>query len=203
MEVNDPQAVYKKSKYTVEEYLAMERVSIEKHEYFQGEIFNMAGAGNRHNLIFSNVFGDLTYKLKGKSCRPFGSDMRIHIPNNTLFTYPDISIICGKISFLDLDKDTATLPIVLIEILSHSTKNYDRGEKFKLYRDIPTLREYILIDSENINVEVFRLNEQGHWELEEYRSIVDALKIPSVEVTIPLKEIYLDTELEALGKSPQ
>lgn len=163
----------------------------------------MAGAGNRHNLIFSNVFGDLTYKLKGKSCKSFGSDMRIHIPKNTLLTYPDTSIICSKISFLDLDKDTATLPIVLIEILSPSTKNYDRGEKFKLYRDIPTLREYILIDSENINVEVFRLNEQGHWELEEYRSIVDALTIPSVEVTVPLKEIYLDAELEELGKSPQ
>jgi Uma2 family endonuclease len=196
MEVNDPQAVYKKSKYTIEEYLAMERVSIEKHEYFRGEIFNMAGAGGRHNIISINIIGVLVNQLKGKTCQPFGSDMRINIPQNTLFTYPDISIVCGEIDFSDFDEETATRPIVLIEILSPSTKNYDRGEKFKLYRDIPTLKEYILVDSESILIEAFRLNKQGHWELEEYKSLDSTLSMPIIDVQVSLAEIYDRTKLQ-------
>ena len=107
-------------------------------------------------------------KLKGKRCKPYGSDQRIHIPSNTLFTYPDISIVCGEIITLNNDEYNVLNPTVIIEVLSKSTKNYDRGEKFKLYRDIPTLKEYILVDSESIHIEVFRLNENNHWELEEY-----------------------------------
>lgn len=90
----------------------------------------------------------MTQKLKGKSCQPFGSDQRIHIEKNTLFTYPDISVICGELKTLNNDEWNILNLTVLSEILSPSTKNYDRGEKFKLYRDIPTLKEYILIDSE-------------------------------------------------------
>lgn len=93
--------------------------------------------------------------------------MRVHIPQNTLFTYPDISIICGDFIESPNDKDTAVEPKVIIEILSPSTKDYDRGNKFKHYRDIPTLREYILIDSESINVEAFRINKNGNWDMEE------------------------------------
>jgi Uma2 family endonuclease len=193
MEINDPQIAYQKAKYSIEEYLAMEKESIEKHEYFQGEIFDRAGAGPRHNVIFSNLFGELAQRLKGKPCKPYGSDMRIHITKNSLFTYPDISIICGDIVPSPFDEDTATDPVVLIEI---PTKNYDRGDKFKLYRDIPTLKEYILVDSESINVEAFRLNKGGHWELEEYTSVCDTMSIPTVNVAVPLKEIYLNAKLD-------
>src|SRR5687767_754714 len=93
--VREPIVAYGKKNFTIEEYLQFERTSEQKHEYYKGEIFTMAGAGIRHNLIFSNLFGSLAYKLKSGHCRPFGSDMRIHIPENTLFTYPDISIFCG------------------------------------------------------------------------------------------------------------
>jgi Uma2 family endonuclease len=195
MDVNDPQIAYKKAKYSIEEYLAMEKESIEKHEYFQGEIFDRAGAGPRHNVIFKDLFIHLGNKLMGGPCQPYGSDMRIHITKNTLFTYPDISIICGDVVPSPFDEDTATDPVVLIEILSRSTKNYDRGDKFKLYRDIPTLKEYILVDSESINVEAFRLNKQEHWELEEYMSMSDILSIPTVNVAVPLEEIYLNAKL--------
>jgi Uma2 family endonuclease len=195
MEVREPLIVYNKKKLTAEEYLEYEKDADQKHEYFMGEIFAMAGAGARHNVIFSNVFGYLAYQLKGKPCRPYGSDMRIHIPQNTLFTYPDISIICGELVSSDKDEDTATLPAVLIEILSRSTKNYDRGVKFKLYRDIPNLKEYILIDSESIGIEVFRVNEHGHWELEEYKSIHETLRVHTVEASMPLMEIYEGTKL--------
>jgi len=196
MEFNDPLVSYKKAKFTAEEYLAMEKESEEKHEFFEGEVFARAGASARHNVIFSNTFIALGIKLKGNPCRPYGSDLRIHVAQNTLFTYPDISIICGEIVPSKLDEDTATEPSVLIEILSPSTKNYDRGGKFKLYRDIPTLKEYILIDSESIGIEVFRINNQGHWELEEYRSQENTLAIQTVNVLLPLADIYQDTKLE-------
>src|SRR5438105_4521532 len=143
MEIREPLTVYNKKKLTIEEYLQFEKDSVEKHEYFHGEIFAMAGAGILHNKIFSNLFIDLGIRLKGNRCQPYGSDLRIHIPDNTLFTYPDISIICGDIVTSEMDSDSAIKPTALFEILSPSTKSYDRGEKFKLYRDIPTLKEYI------------------------------------------------------------
>ena len=120
---------------------------------------------------------DIATALRGKPCQPYGSDMRINIPENTLFTYPDISIICGDIIPSEYDEDTATQPIVVIEILSKSTREYDRIGKFQLYRDIPVLREYILVDSESVNIEAFRINSNNHWELEEYKTISGELAL--------------------------
>ncbi|MEP7317689.1 MAG: Uma2 family endonuclease [Panacibacter sp.] len=163
MEVREPAVAYSKQKISIEDYLEMENASSEKHEYYKGEVFAMSGAKVPHNQISGNIYAVLHNKLKGKKCKPYNSDQRIHIQSNTLFTYPDISIICGEIITLNNDDYNVLNPTVIIEILSPSTKNYDRGEKFKLYRDIPTLKEYILTDSESIHIEVFRLNESNHW----------------------------------------
>jgi Uma2 family endonuclease len=204
MEVREPVAAYGKKKFTVEEYLQMEKAATERHEYYQGEIFQMlghgellamSGAANGHNMIFSNLFGEIINKLKGKACKPFGPDMRLNIPENTLFTYPDISIYCGEPESIPEDEDSFIHPTVLIEILSPSTREYDRGGKFKLYRDIPTLREYILVDTAAINVEAFRLNSSKHWELEEYTSLSQTLEIPAISISIPLALIYATTKL--------
>ena len=162
MDVKEPLPAYSKDRYTIEEYLEMENAAAEKHEYYKGEIFAMSGAKLTHNMIVTNIFGNLYSKLKGKPCRPFGSDMRIHIPANTLFTYPDISVMCGEIESRDNDDMNFLNPTVIIEVLSPSTKNYDRGEKFRLYRDIPSLKEYILVDSESISIEAFHINSSGH-----------------------------------------
>lgn len=195
IEVRDPIALYNKTKFSIEEYLLFEKQSLEKHEFFKGEIFAMSGVSNRHNVIFSNLFTGIGMQLKGKPCKPYGSDMRIYVAENTLFTYPDISIICNEIVPASMDEDTATLPTVLIEILSPSTRNYDRGDKFKLYRDIPTLKEFILVDSEAIAIEAFRLNQRGHWELEEYKSLSEIFTIPTLNVTLPVTDIYDGTKL--------
>jgi Uma2 family endonuclease len=197
-EVKEPAVAYGQQKYTIEEYLQMERASDVKHEYYQGEIFAMAGASNRHITISSSLMGELYARLKTSPCFPYGSDMRMHIPENTLFTYPDISIICGEIITFDKDKDTALQPTILIEILSKSTRNYDRGGKFKLYRDIPTLKEYMLVDSENIGVEIFRINEHNHWELEEYKSLKEIVTLPAINVSISMEDIYARTMLEEI-----
>ena len=190
MEVHEPAVAYGKQKISIEEYLEMENEAMEKHEYYQGEIFAMSGAKVPHNTVTKNLSGILFGKLKGKKCQPYGSDQRIHIPSNTLFTYPDISIICGEIITLNNDEYNVLNPSVIIEVLSKSTKNYDRGEKFKLYRDIPTLKEYVLVDSETIHIEVFRLNENNHWELEEYNSAENFLFIKVIDEKIDLSEIY-------------
>ena len=175
---------------SAEEYLAAERVALEKHEYYQGEIFAMSGALHGHNEIFSNLFVDIGAKLKGKNCKPYGSDLRIHIPKNTLFTYPDITIICGKMDLTDDHFDTATNPSVIIEILSKSTRNYDKGEKFTLYRDIQTLQEYILVDTEKLHVERHIRNADNTWQLTDFKSLEDSVTIPSIDVSVSLKDIY-------------
>jgi len=196
--VNEPSIAYEKRRYTVQEYLEMEKASQEKHEYFEGEIFplhrpdvtSMSGAGMNHNEIFTNLFLKIGDSLKGQPCRPFDSDMRMNIPQNTLFTYPDISIYCNEIKHMEEDEDTVLLPTVIIEILSPATEEYERCLKFKLYRDIPSLKEYIMIDSTEISVEAFHINENQNWELKEYKSIDESLQFFSLGLNVMLKDIY-------------
>ena len=138
----------------------------------------------------------LSNKLSGKNCKPYNSDQCIHIPSNTLFTYPDISIVCGEIIILNDDEYNVLNPAVIIEVLSKSTKNYDRGERFKLYRDIATLKEYILVDSESVHIEVFRLNDSNHWELEEYDDMADVVAIKAINEDISIVDIYESVKLE-------
>ncbi len=173
----------------------MDESAVEKSEYYQGEIFAMSGALLPHNVIAVNTLVSLHLKLKGKGCRPFNSDMRVHIEENTLFTYPDISIVCGKPQTLNNDNFNLLNPTVIVEVLSKSTKSYDRGDKFNLYRDIPTLKEYILIDSEAIGIESWGINRNGRWELKEYKSMEEILLINALNLSIPLAEIYEGTNL--------
>ena len=192
--VNEPALKY--NYISPEEYLEAERAALEKHEYYQGEIFAMSGASLKHNKIFSNLFRDIAFKIKGKGCRPYGSNLRIHIPKNTLFTYPDISIICGEPDLTDDKFDTATNPLVLIELLSKSTRNYDKGEKFTLYRDIDSLQEYILVDTEKVYVEKHIRNADNNWQLAEYKTLDSSFIITTFSLSFLLKDIYEDLSFE-------
>jgi Uma2 family endonuclease len=195
MDVKEPAFSYSNKKYTIEEYLEMEETSQERHEYYQGGIFAMSGPKVSHGIISGNTFLALGNKLKGKFCRPFNGEQRIHIEKNTLFTYPDIFDFCGEIETRNNDDWNILNPSIIVEILSPSTRDYDHGQKFKLYRDIPSLKEYILIDSESINVEIFFLNDKGYWELREYKLIEDSFILNSIQVKLELKEIYEGTKL--------
>ncbi|MES2776554.1 MAG: Uma2 family endonuclease [Bacteroidota bacterium] len=177
------------------EYLDAERLALDKHEYYKGEIFAMSGASIPHNIIASNCIVEIGQKLKGKKCRTFGSDLRIHIPKNSLYTYPDISIVCGDINTTDDKFDTATNPSVIIEILSASTRGYDKGGKFTLYREIDSLQEYILIDSEKIMVEKFIRNADNSWQLTEYKTIEQSFRIDTVDIELQLQTVYEDVPL--------
>lgn len=188
---------YPEKKYiSHQEYLQAERLALDKHEYYQGEIFAMNGASISHNIISMNTTIGLGNKLNGKNCQPFGSDLRIHIPESSLYTYPDLSIICGEIETTDDNFDTATNPSVIIEILSKSTRDYDKGGKFNLYRQIESLQEYILIDSENIFVEKFTKNIDNSWELTEYKDLEKSFKIETVQIEMMLLDIYKNVKLQ-------
>jgi Uma2 family endonuclease len=150
----------------------------------------MSGKSLAHNEIFANALGELVINLKGKPCRPYGSDFRVNIPKNTLYTYPDISVFCTDPETLDTENDTATNPTVIIEILSASTRNYDQGEKFNLYREIESLKEYILIDSQAVKVIKHSKNDDGSWLLVEYKSIEDCFFIQSIAVELSLVNLY-------------
>jgi len=173
-----------------EEYLEQEMAAVEKHEYYRGEVFGMSGASREHNEIYSNIFTDIGSKLKGKGCKPYGSDFRVHIPKNTLYTYPDIIIICGDPEIIDEKFGTITNPSVIFELLSHSIRNYDKGEKFTLYRDIGSLKEYIVVDTERIHVEKHKRRQDNSWLLTDYRSMEESFTIETVQVSLQLKDVY-------------
>lgn len=122
--------------------------------------------------------------------------MRIHIPENSLYTYPDISIICGKPETTDSFRDSIINPSVIIEILSKSTKDYDRGTKFTLYRSIKTLKEYILIDSTSVSVEIFTKQEDNSWNLTEFKQLSDSFMITTINLTLHLKDVYEDVSFD-------
>jgi len=176
--------------YTIEEYLAFERASQTKHELYKGEIFDMAGASLNHNKLQMNFTTAVGGFLKGTSSNVFGSDLRIHVPANGLFTYPDAIIICGDPQLMDEAFDTVLNPSVIVEILSPATQRYDRGEKFMLYRSIPSLQEYILIDSESINIEHYKRNDDNTWLLQEWKERTDTLTIASIGLSLPVEELY-------------
>lgn len=181
--------------YSEQEYLEIERYASYKSEYYNGEIFAMAGAGHNHNRIVENLTGECYIAFKGKECRTYSSDQRIHIPETGLYTYPDLLIVCDKNQYLDDKKDTILNPTVIIEVLSESTEAYDRGKKFHFYRSITSLQEYVLINSRSFAAEVFRKNEEGLWVLaSEAYSLNNPLEIASVELKLSMTDIYSQTE---------
>lgn len=179
-----------------EEYLESERAALDKHEYYRGKIFAMSEIPLRHNFIFTNVLGLLAPLLKSRACFPYGSDFRLHIPKNTLYTYPDITIVCGELKMKDDgEKDNLLNPSVIIEILSKSTRKYDRGLKFTLYKDIDSFSEYILIDSMAVSVEQFIRNDDNSWHLSEYKLAGEQFTIKKVNITLPISDVYERTGL--------
>lgn len=190
-------AVARKKVYTPEEYLRMEERSEIRHEFVNGEIYDMSGSTARHN----DICGNLTFALqsairKGKlGCRVYANDMRLHILKANMYTYPDIMLICGKLEFDHGRQDVVLNPIVIIEVLSESTSNYDHTRKFAMYRQIPSLSEYVMIDQARVSVECFRRNRTKFWVLEALESLRETLRLQSVAIEIPLATIYDNVEL--------
>ncbi len=176
---------------TPEEYLAFERECIDqKHEYFDGEIFAMSGASRRHNLISISVTGNLYSQLKDRNFEMYAADMRVNIPETGLYTYPDVTVVCGEPEFEDQVFDTLLNPTVIIEILSKNTENYDRGKKFEHYRTIKSLQEYLLISQGKMFVEHYQRQHDHRWIFETFSQPEEKIILPSIKVEFSLKDIY-------------
>jgi Uma2 family endonuclease len=175
--------------YTPEEYLMAERKSPYKSEYFGGQIYAMAGASRKHNLITSNLNSELRFQFKGRSCETYTGDMRVRIPGADAYFYPDVVALCGEPQFDDAQSDTLLNPMVITEVLSPSSEAYDRGDKFASYRRITSLCEYILIAQDRIHIEHY-VRQQHQWTHTELNNPDDLLYLKSVGCEIELREIY-------------
>lgn len=193
--------VEQKRRYTLAEYFELERTSAEKHEYVDGEILMMAGGSENHSLIITNTIRSIGNRLQGKPCRVYESNLRIRIPRTPLYVYPDISIICGPTQ-RDPDDHTGnsvTNPRLVIEVLSPSTEGYDRGRKFERYMKLESLEEYVLVSQETARVESFWRREGGSWLLTPVSGIEGAAKLRSLDIELPLREIYAGVEFPPLA----
>lgn len=186
----------KKAFITPEEYLALERKAEFKSEYFNGEMFALAGAKVNHILINGNINREIGNKLKDKPCKVFSNDLRVKISTTGLYTYPDIVIACGETKLEDEELDTLLNPTLIIEILSDSTESYDRGKKFEHYRTLESLQEYVLVSQEKPKVEQFLKQPDGKWLYSEVNGIDSVVQFSSIECEIDLKEIYHKVEFK-------
>ncbi|HUB24329.1 MAG TPA: Uma2 family endonuclease [Tepidisphaeraceae bacterium] len=181
-----------KRRYTIAEYLRMEERARERHEFHEGEILAMSGCTYDHDQIKNRLFVAIANALAGKSCRPSSSDMRIRIPSRLSFMYPDMSVVCGPPHFDpdDPTKMTLTNPRVVVEVLSKSTMLYDRGGKFDLYRQIPSLQEYVLVSQQQPLIEIFLRRAKGARLFTSFAGVQTTAKLSSLKISLPLRKIY-------------
>ena len=174
---------------TPQEYLALERKAAYKSEYLDGHIIAMSGASFKHSLIISNISGELHLQFKGRGCSVHTNDMRVSPNPRDSYFYPDVVVVCGEPQFEDEAFDTLLNPIVIIEVLSPSTEAYDRGEKFRRYQQLASLKEYVLVSQDKVWVEHHRRH-GAQWILSHYRSLEEVLLLPAIGCEVPLSDIY-------------
>ncbi|MFM5982772.1 MAG: Uma2 family endonuclease [Sphaerospermopsis kisseleviana] len=180
-----------KQYYTPEEYLELEATADYKSEYIEGKIIPIADASINHNRITGNFYAELNFAFRQQDkYEVFNSDIRLWIPQRLIYTYPDVMIIADEPEFFNNRKDTITNPQVIIEVLSKSTKGYDREDKFAAYRTIPNFQEYLLIDQTRIHVEQFSKTGKKRWNLYEYDEEDENISLVTVPFEISLQNLY-------------
>ena len=186
-----------KTHLTPEQYLEIERKAEFRSEYYQGEMFAMAGGSGKHTVISDNLISSLLSQSRGGPCRPYSQNMRVQVSATGLYTYPDIVIGCQPRRFLDETQDTLLNPVVIIEVLSESTEAYDRGKKFAHYRTVESLQEYVLVSQDRVQVERYRRQPDGDWLLTAMSRMEDCFQLESVGCTLRVAEIYEDVNFAA------
>src|SRR4028119_383435 len=190
--------VTEKRFYTPDEYLQLEEVADFKSEYLDGEIIPMAGGSINHNRIAGNFYAALNFALRRQDFEVFIGDVRLWIPKRRIYTYPDVMVVAGEPKYFNNRKDTILNPQVIIEVLSKSTKGYDREGKFDAYRSIDNIQEYLLIDQTRINVKQFSKTGKKRWTFSEYDQEDEALSLTTVEFQISLLDLYNKVKFEAV-----
>lgn len=189
-------------RYTVAEYLVMAEASEERLDLVNGEIVAMAGASPIHEAVVANLIQSLGNRLRGRPCRPFGSNLRVKISETGMYCYPDVTVVCGKLELEPTRPETLLNPAVIFEVLSESTEGYDRGAKAAHYRQRPGLKAYVFVSTDAKRIEVYSRAEAG-WTLGEARETGD-LRIEALDLALPLDEVYagFDELTEAAAAPP-
>jgi Uma2 family endonuclease len=194
-------AQHQPGRMTVDEYLVFELTADVKHEYRDGVIVDMAGTTYEHSVITLNASVQLHQRLQGKACRALDSNMRVRITRKSKYYYPDASVVCGEPDFDPGPKGTSrrtiTNPRVIVEVLSDSTEAFDRGGKFTDYREIPSLREYVLIAQHAPQVEVYLRQDDGTWRFQPSAGLAAVARLDSLGIDLPLAEVYAGVTFEA------
>lgn len=194
-----------KTRLTPDEYLAIERAADRKSEYWNGEMFALAGASERHGAIVANLVGELRAAVKGHPCKVYANDLRLQVAPTGLYTYPDVLVICGPPEFSDDAKDMIRNPKLIVEVLSPSTEDYDRGRKFAHYRTLPSLMEYLVVAQNRPAVEMFTREQESperpepRWVLTETSGLEGVVHLVSIEADLALREVYDKVEFGPLS----
>jgi Uma2 family endonuclease len=189
-------ATQPKHPLTPEEYLVRERLAETRSEYYQGEVFAMAGASEKHNTIVTNLVASLVTKLRGRKCRIYSSDMRLLVSDAGLYTYPDVLVVCGKPILADTHADILTNPALIIEVLSESTKDYDRGGKFHQYMRIPSLQEYLTVSQTEMLIDKRIRQADNSWVIREVVPSNGKVVIECLGIELDFAEIYDQVEFD-------
>ncbi|MBZ0275529.1 MAG: Uma2 family endonuclease [Anaerolineae bacterium] len=188
-------ALPQSQQWTVAEYLEYERTSGSRHEFIGGQVVAMAGASERHNQITSALHFLLYGQTESRPCQVFQSDMRVAAVESAYF-YPDLVVVCGDAQYADSSRDTLLNPVVIIEVLSPSTEDFDRGRKFRMYRGIPTLSDYLLVSQKRILVEHFTRQTGDTWILRDFVRPTDQIALPAIGCTLSIEAIYRRVNFE-------
>lgn len=184
------------TKVSAEEYLALERAAELRSEYYDGEIVAMSGGSARHSTVKVNLTREISNALRGRPCQAFDSDLRVRVASR-LYTYPDLTVLCGEPKFLDECQDVLVNPTVILEVLSPSTEVYDRGVKLQRYRSIESLQDYILVSQDQMRIEQYTRGEGNVWTFRDYQGASETLRIDSIGISLPVAGIYERVEFPA------
>ena len=185
--------------YSPEEYLQLEELTEAKNEYHDGEILPMTGGTFKHNQIAGNCYVTLKLALRKQNYQVAIGDVKLWIPLIRRFVYPDVMVIAGTINYFENRHDTITNPLIIIEVLSQSTKDYDRGDKFEYYRSLPSFQEYLLISQFKVHVEHFVKTSENQWLLSEYAQLEAQLELNTIPIVITLADIYDEVDFEEVS----
>jgi len=192
-------ALQPKPHLSFEDWLAAERESLdERTEYIGGEVFAMAGGTAEHNAIISNINREIGNQFKGRPCHVYASGMTLHIESADAGKYPDLMALCGEQRFHDDRRDLLLNPSLICEVLSSSTEGYDRGDKFALYRTVPSLKEYLLVAQHRVQVDLYTRDDAGRWMLSSFHEPTHEVALPSIDCTLVLADVYDKIEFHAV-----
>ncbi len=188
-------------KYTLEEYAELEKNSEEKLEFYDGDVWSMAGASPKHEIIVVNLSAELRNNLRGRGCRIYGSNLKVKVPIYPPYRYPDVTALCGQPIYENFyGLEVLVNPSLIVEILSPSTENFDLTDKFTYYKSIETFTEYLLISQDRPHVVLYTKQDEQVWLHREYNDLSAAVYLSSLDCEISLAEIYLDIEFEVTNR---